>query len=1049
MKLSTEGRFRTAVQAAFVSGLAVASFAASAQEPTPVVESAAPVAAEVAPVPAPTTVDTLPVAETAVPVQSATPAEKSIATVELKKIAITGSRIKSPNLTSSSPITTVNSAEIKFQGTTRVEDLLNSLPQVFADQGGNLANGATGTATVDLRDLGSARTLVLIDGKRVQPGDPGDSQADLNFIPAALIDRVDVLTGGASAIYGADAVAGVVNFVMKKDFEGVRIEAQRGLFNHKNDDSGYQDTLDLRNFDKPSRNKWDGQSWDLTGVVGTNTSDGKGNVTAYATYRQIDPIRQSERDFSACALTATGSNAFACTGSSTQANSRVDTRVFDADGNLVSGGNYSVDPTGTGDTFRTFNAARDQFNFNPFNYFQRNDERYTLGAFGNYEFNEHAEAYTQVMFMDDRTNAVIAPSGAFFGNDAYVIQRDNPLLSEQQRTVLFSNEPADATSTSALIGRRNIEGGARDSDLRHTSYRILGGLKGDLVNDWTYDASYQFGKTIRDNIYRGEFSRVRTLRAIDAVTAADGSIVCRSSQPDANGNVLDANCVPYNPFAVGAVTPAALNYLTVSGFSNGTVEERVASGSVAGPVGFKSPWANESVNLAVGFEYRDEASVIEFDEAFKSGDLAGQGGASLDSRGSFDVKEIYTELNVPLWEGQPLAELLSLDMGYRYSDYSSIDPTDTYKFGLNYAPTKDIKARFSYNRAVRAPNIGELSQPTNVQLNGSTDPCAGFANNGNGDNEDGEATATAAQCANDPLIANNPGLYGAIQQSPASQYNGQVGTIPGIQAEEADTFTTGLVFTPTFVKGLSMSVDYYSIKVDGFISGYGQDTILQACYERGQLCNLIQRDSNAGSTFGSLWLGQDGFVVDFTRNTGRLKVQGIDFKADYRFKGEQLGLGDIGTFAIDYVGSLNLKQQITPIPGDSASTYNCEGKYGPQCGAPVSEYRHKLRNTWQLPWADASLSLAWRYIGGVKADGTGVTNDRDDKLKAQSYFDLFSSIRFQKAYTLRVGVNNVLDNDPPIIGGAGISAVAGSGNTYPQVYDALGRFLFTSVTLDF
>lgn len=1051
MKLSIDGRLRTAVQAAFVTGLATASFSLAAQEPTPV-EASAPVAEPVA-TPAATESTAAPLETLAVTPAVAAPAapsatEKVVTSVELKKITVTGSRIKSPNLTSSSPITTVGAAEVKAQGTTRVEDLLNSLPQVFADQGGNLANGATGTATVDLRDLGSARTLVLIDGKRVQPGDPGDSEADLNFIPAALIERVDVLTGGASAIYGADAVAGVVNFIMKKDFQGVRLEAQRGIFNHKND-SVFDEVLARRNFENPATNKWDGQSWDVTAVVGTNTSDGKGNVTAYGTYRQIDPITQAARDFSACALNVSGANDFACAGSSTQANSRVDTRVFDADGNVVSGGNFSVDPTGTGDTFRPFVAARDQFNFNPFNYFQRNDERYTLGAFANYEFNENAEAYTQLMFMDDRTNAVIAPSGAFFGNDAYVIQRDNPLLSEAQRTTLFAVEPANATSTTALIGRRNIEGGPRDSDLRHNSYRLLAGMKGDVVGDWSYDASYQFGKTTRENIYRGEFSRIRTIRAIDAVTAADGSIVCRSAQPDANGTVVDPNCVPYNPFAVGAVTPEALNYLTLSGFSIGTVEERVAAASIAGPIGLQLPFATEEINMAVGVEYRDETSIIEFDDAFQSGDLAGQGGASLDSRGSFDVKEIYTELNLPIWQGQPLGELLSIDLGYRYSDYSSIDPTDTYKLGLNYAPTKDIKARFSYNRAVRAPNIGELSQPTNVQLNGSTDPCAGTANNGNTTLEDGEASATAAQCANDPLIANNPGLYGSIQQSPASQYNGQVGTIDGIQAEEADTFTTGIVFTPTFVKGLSMSVDYYSIKVDGFIAGFGQDTILQACYERGQLCNLIQRDPNAGTTFGSLWLGQDGFVVDFTRNTGTLKVQGIDFKADYRFRPAQFGMADLGTFTIDYVGTLNLKQEVTPIPGDSASTYNCEGKYGPQCGAPVAEYRHKLRNTWQLPWADASLSLAWRYIGGVKADGVGINNDRDDKLKPQNYFDLFSSIRFQKSYTVRLGVNNVLDNDPPIVGGQGISATSGSGNTYPQVYDALGRFIFSSVTLDF
>jgi len=1032
MKLNIDGCFNKAVQAALIGGFAATSGLLYAQDALP---EPTPIAAEPAPEFAPETVDTMPVAEAAAPEIAPKSVEKAVAAVELKKISVTGSRIKSPNLSSSSPITTVGSAEVKAQGTTRTEDLLNSLPQVFADQGGNLANGATGTATVNLRNLGSSRTLVLIDGKRVQPGDPGDSTADLNFIPAALIDRVDVLTGGASATYGADAVAGVVNFVMKKDFEGVRLEAQRGIFNHKND-SPFGKVVSDRGFNTPSTNVWDGQSWDLTAVIGANSDDGKGNVTAYATYRQIDSIDQGRRDYSSCALFTSGDNDFVCGGSSTSALGR----FLDAEGN-----SYTLDAAGPGNTFRRYSGATDAFNYNPFNYYQRNDERYTLGAFANYEFNEHAKAYAQVMFLDDRTNAVIAPSGAFFGNDAYTISRDNPLVSDQQEATLFAAEDPSATTTDILIGRRNVEGGPRDSDLRHLSYRILGGIKGNLIGDWDYDASYQFGKTVRDNIYRGEFSRARTIRALDVISDPDtGQPVCRSA---ADGS--DPNCVPYNIFQIGGVTPEALAYLTVPGFANAVVQERVFSSFVSGPVGLASPWAFDAISAAVGVEYRDEESISEFDSAFQSGDLAGQGGASLDTRGAFDVKEIYGELNVPIWEGQPLGEELSAQLGYRYSDYSSIDATNAYKFGLNYAPTKDMKFRFSYNRAVRAPNIGELSQPVNVQLDGSTDPCAGTANNGNGVNEDGEASATAAQCANDPLIAANPGLYGNIDPSPASQYNGQVGTAPGLKAEQADTFTYGFVFTPTFVKNLSMSVDYFDIKVDGFISGYGADTILNSCYQTGQLCDLINRDPNQGNTFGSLWLGQNGYVVDFTTNTGTLRVQGIDVKGDYRVKARDMGLGDMGSFVVDYVGTVNLKQETTPVPGDSTTTYQCKGKFGAQCGTPVPVYRHKLRTSWQMPWSDATVSLAWRYIGGVKTDGIGDFNNRDDKLKPQSYFDLFSSISMDNKYTFRLGVNNVLDNDPPIVGNGGLPGVTGSGNTFPQVYDALGRFIFSSVTLDF
>ena len=1048
MKLSIDGLFRKAAHAAFVSGLAAASFSVVAQDASgavaiPAAETAPAAAPAAAPAEAaPATVDTIAVAEPAPPAP-VTAREKSVVSVELKKISVTGSRIKSPNLTSSSPITTVGAAEVKAQGTTRVEDLLNSLPQVFADQGGNLSNGATGTATVDLRDLGSARTLVLIDGKRVQPGDPGDSTADLNFIPAALIERVDVLTGGASSTYGADAVAGVVNFIMKKNFEGVRLEAQRGIYNHKNDSAigdivAARSLLNPREYKNPSTNKWDGQSWDLAGVLGTNTSNGKGNVTAYATYRQIDALDQGQRDTSACGLRRRGANDFMCGGSPTTA-----TGTFL--GNNADGSNedlaITLDPTGTGDTFRAYSPNRDNFNFNPYNFFQRNDERYTLGSFANYEVNENANVYASVMYLSDRTNAVIAPSGAF--GVGYTLRRDNPLLSDAAEQSFFMDQPADAESTDILVLRRNVEGGGRDNDLRHSSFRIVGGVKGELAGDWEYDASYQFGKTERQQIYRNDFSIMRLGRALDVVDDGTGNAVCRSVMDG-----TDPTCVPWNIYRAGGVTPEALAYLQTPGFSVGLVEERVATASVSGPTSLKFPFAKDDVSLAFGAEYRDETAALESDVAFNTGDLAGQGTPQIDTKGAFDVKEMFMEARIPFIQDQPFVKEFNIELAYRYSDYSSTAATDTYKLAGNYAPVTDINFRVSYNRAVRAPNIGEIAAPTRIGIDGGTDPCAGFANNGNGMDDDGEATATAAQCANDPLIAANPELYGNIRQNQAGQYNGLLGTDPGLSVETADTYTFGFVFTPTFIKGLSFSVDYYNIELKDAIGGYGYDTIVDACYERGVLCDLIQRNQAQGAARGSLFLG-DGFVVDTTQNTGSKKVAGIDFKGDYRIKAVDLGLPAVGTFVIDYIGSLNTQQKITPIPGDSTSTYNCAGLYGAQCGAPVAKWRHKLRNTWQTPWYDSSVSLGWRYIGEVEADKASTPNNRYKKLKAQNYFDLVTSARFNKQYTVRAGVNNVLDNEAPIVGdGIGTSGQV-NGNTFPQVYDALGRFLFTSVTLDF
>jgi outer membrane cobalamin receptor len=297
---------------------------------------------------------------------------------EVQELVVTGSRIPQPNLTSVSPVTAISNQEIKMEGTTRVEDLLNNLPQAFGNMGSEVSNGSTGTATVDLRGLGPVRTLVLIDGRRVVPGDPTFPVTDLNFIPATLIDRVDVVTGGASAVYGADAVAGVVNFIMMKNFEGVRLDAQVSGYQHSND-SFVGDIVRNRGFATPTDNVWDGTGIDLTGIIGINSPDGRGNATVYGTYRHTDPITQDKRDYSACSLNEVDAapGRFTCSGSGTGAPSRfVSFDLFNA--NLP----YDLITTGTG--FRPRNPVSDVFNFAPYNFYQRSDERYTFGAFAHY-----------------------------------------------------------------------------------------------------------------------------------------------------------------------------------------------------------------------------------------------------------------------------------------------------------------------------------------------------------------------------------------------------------------------------------------------------------------------------------------------------------------------------------------------------------------------------------------------------------------------------------------------------------------------------------------
>jgi iron complex outermembrane receptor protein len=320
---------------------------------------------------------------------------------EVSEVVVTGSRIPQPNLTSASPVTVVGAEDIQTRGVTRTEDLVNQLPQVFAAQGSSYANGATGTATVDLRGLGPNRTLVLVDGRRLQNGTPGatagNTAPDLNFIPSALIERVELVTGGASAVYGADAVAGVVNFIMQKDFEGVRLDLQYSGFQHKNE-SRVQDVirarqagaLDPSQFPIPEETVWDGGTTDLNLVIGANTPDGRGNVTAYVGYRNVQAVTQDQRDYSACALGnfPTGPHqGFACGGSGTTAPGQ-----FLPGGGTLPG--LTLDPNAPdGQAFRPF-SNRDAFNFAPTNYYQRPDERYVLGAFAHYELSERAEVYT-------------------------------------------------------------------------------------------------------------------------------------------------------------------------------------------------------------------------------------------------------------------------------------------------------------------------------------------------------------------------------------------------------------------------------------------------------------------------------------------------------------------------------------------------------------------------------------------------------------------------------------------------------------------------------
>lgn len=1008
---------------------------------------------------------------------------------ESSQIIVTGSRIPQPNLEAVSPVTVVGADEIESQGTTRIEDLLNSLPSVVAGQTSSLANGADGTATVDLRGLGAARTLALVNGRRIVPGEPGptgSSAADINIIPASMLKRVEVLTGGASSVYGADAVSGVVNFIIDTDFEGLRIDLNNGFYQHNNRNKLLPPLLDARQnagfagFDYPTGSSSDGNSFDGTISLGGSFDGGKGHAMAYAGYRKVNAVAQSSRDYSACVLQNTRSGTPQCGGSLTNAPGTA--LLFDTAVTAGTSTVYTFGPNGA------FNNSTERFNFAPTNYYQRPDERYTAGAFINYEVNDMLKPYLEFMFMDDTTVAQIAPSGDF-GN-TLTVNCDNPLISAQQLAVIcdsdnlingfignfptaqsagYNQDPSappvvffDSQGTAYNQGfmqllRRNVEGGPRQSNLNHTTYRGVIGTKGDLDDTWSYDAYYQFGRVKYTQVYTNELSAARLTRALNVITdnrtgsATFGQPVCRSVIDG-----TDPNCQPYDVFSgAGGVSPEAAAYLAAEGLQTGSTTEQVANISFTGDLtnyGVTSPWASDGLAVNIGGEYRRESLELFTDNAFATGDLTGQGGATLPISGNFRVFEFFGEAQLPVIQDSFIYDM-TLSAGYRRSYYkTSADTkynTDTYKFGVEISPIPDIRFRGTYSRAVRAPNIQELFLTPTVGLNGSSDPCAGST-----------ITATDYGC-----IAQGLAVGTGTTPNPAGQYNGLLGGNPNLQPEKGTTISAGFVLRPSDIPGLAMTFDYYDIKIENAIRSYGQDAILSDCVDNATAtftpvsCGLVNRDAA-----GSLWLTPGGYVTDLPGNVGSQRTKGFEGTISYGHD-----VGDLGRASLSYVGTL-LDSYV--VDNGLTPAYDCAGLYGPTCsaggstepGGPLPKYRHKVRVGFDMD-NGIGASIQWRHISAVASEASSPSQSLNGdflfnpgvRIDAIDYIDVTVKAVLQERYTLRLGVNNLFDLEPPLVT-SGSGSRAGSnlcptgpcnGNTYPGTYDALGRYLFVGLTLDF
>jgi outer membrane receptor protein involved in Fe transport len=699
--------------------------------------------------------------------------------------------------------------------------------------------------------------------------------------------------------------------------------------------------------------------------------------------------------------------------------------VVDATGSYTR--DYVLD-VGRVDQFRRRTSA-DVYNYAPANFMQRPDKRWAAGGFLNYEWNRYAHGYAEVMLMDDYTDAQIAPSGDF-GNTT-MLNCNNPMLSAQQRQLLCTDLGYGANDIAQVfIYRRNIEGGGRVNKIEHTSLRYSFGVKGDVNNNWNYDVYGLQAEVHSPQLYANDLNAARIQEAL--LIEADpqsGAWRCMSAAARAEG------CVPWNIFKANSVTQDALNYLQLPLVLESGTRTRVAAATMTGDLkdyGVAFPSAIEGIRVAFGGEFRQEHLSVSPDLAYQLALGAGQGGPTLPVSGTYDVKEFYTEGLIPFVQDAPGFKDLSLELGYRYSDYSSTGGWPTYKVQGVWSPISDVKLRAGFNRATRSPNVRELFATQQLGLGGSEDLCAGS-----------NPTATQQQCA---LMGVPASWYGQVLENPAGQYNTWGGGNPDLKPEVADTITGGLVLMPSKVPGFTVALDFYNIKIEDTIGSLGAEDIQNQCAATGNpvLCGLIQRDS-----LYTLWARPDGYTITTNQNIGKLESQGLDLNATY-----MKGIGNFGSLSFNLIGTYLMNSKIDT----GLYAYDCVGYFGNQCGVPTPKWRHMTRVMWDTPY-NFSVSLGWRMLGPVKNDDASPNDAIGDpanldllrandvyEFAAHHYIDLSATYQLTKKYRFVAGINNLLDKEPPLAAGMQDNDY---GTGFYGTYDPMGRYVFSGIQFTF
>ena len=770
-------------------------------------------------------------------------------------IIVTGTLIKNPNLVQANPVNTISAADLEMKQSNTAEEVLRDIPGMVPDIGSAVNNGNGGASFANLRGLGSNRNLVLLDGNRIAPADV-TGVVNLDNIPLAMIERVDVQTGAAVTTYGADAIAGVLNFITKKNFSGVDLSVGDQI-------SQYGDAPYLRT--------------DLT--VGHNFADGRGNITASVGYQKSTAVYQGDRPWSQVYIDSYGGGPG---GSSTT------TPSYFTFLNTPTGKNLkeSIDPT-TGALVSGYQG----YNYNPFNIFQTPFKRYNGFVQGNYQLTDSVELYGRGMYSHNSVETIVAPSGVF--GTTVEIPLSNPYIPAATLTQIcnsLSLTTAQCTAAanaktatdpnyklwSPLLKRRMPEAGTRNSDYVTEMWDAMGGLRGKVTDAINFDAHIAYGHSVNTQTETGY---VLTSHIEDALLATN-TTSCLS------GN---AGCVPINIFGpTGSITPAMVAGVTAPSVTKLGTSLLQFHGQMTGDTGLKLPSATNAINFALGTEYRKYTAYQWADALAEGGDLGGAGAAPQIYNGAYSVWEGFGELIAPLVEDKEFMHKLSLEAGARYSHYSVTGGPShnafTYKTGLTWEVDTQVKLRANYAHAVRAPDIFELFQPKTTGLtNLATDPCAGAAPTTNA-NLKAVCLAQGAPAAS----------IGNISNPAAAQANITTGGNINLAPEKADTYTLGVVLTPKALRHFSLTVDYYHIVVNQAITTPTPGDLINACFGDGTgsnvsaseatsaACTAIHRDSVTGGLDGDTNTVQ-GLAGTYS-NLGRLFTNGIDVAMNYDHK---------------------------------------------------------------------------------------------------------------------------------------------------------------------